>query len=378
MGIHDGADGNAVVDRGHDIGHILGAVHFDEPGLLLQFRVHIGEVGAENAVDQPFGIGFVKGGEAGSEEGVGGGGEEAAGLVLMHIPGDIQHALPRGDDIVGHQHAFPFHALAQVLVGHDGVAAVDHAGIVPPLVEHAQVHAQHRGIVHIPVHGALVRAHHHEAFLVGIDVREFAEHGLQHLVVGHQVVETHEGHRVLHPVVVGVEGDDVVHAHGLQLLQGAGAVQALPRAAAVLPPAVKLGHDDGDGASLAAHGLDDPGQVGKVVVRAHAVFIAEKLIGAAVVVDVGDDVDIHAADAVVKQGFRVAGLEAGALGGEHKGVPRFGAHGGPLHQPMVDLRGQVFGAGQRDEAQLGKMIPRVKQLFSFHILFFPQKRNFQV
>lgn len=33
---------------------------------------------------------------------------------------------------------------------HDGVAAVDDAGIVPPLIEHAQVDPQHRRIIDAP------------------------------------------------------------------------------------------------------------------------------------------------------------------------------------------------------------------------------------
>ena len=120
---------------------------------------------------------------------------------------------------VGDEHVLAFHALAQILMGNDGVAAVHNAAVIAALVEHAQVHAQHTGVVHVAVDGALVGADDHEAVRGGLEVGDVLEHGLHHLVGGHHVVHAHQGHRVGHPGVVGVEGDDVGHAHALQLLQ---------------------------------------------------------------------------------------------------------------------------------------------------------------
>src|SRR5699024_1132064 len=164
--------------------------------------------------------GLVKALQAVGEDGVGGVGENPLGLALLQVVGNVQHGLAGGDDVVGDEHVLAGHVAAQVLVGHNGVAAVHHTGVVPALVVHAQLHHQHSGVVHVPVQGALVGGDDHKVVPVGGDIREGPEHGLQHLVRGHQVVKTHQGHGVLHTGVVGVKGDHVVHAHGLQFLQG--------------------------------------------------------------------------------------------------------------------------------------------------------------
>ena len=44
------------------------------------------------------------------------------------------------------------------------------------------------------------------------------EQGLYKLVGGHEVIEAGQGDDILHPRVVGVEGDDIGNAHTYQLL----------------------------------------------------------------------------------------------------------------------------------------------------------------
>ena len=172
---------------------------------------------------------------AGGEQREGGVGKDLAGAAHLQAVGDVQHALAGGDDVVGDEDILALHALAQIFMGDDGVAAVDDAGVVPPLVEHAQVAAQHAGIVHVAVHGALVGGDDHEMFLVETHVRHMVQQALEHLVGGHDVVEAHGGHSVLDAGVVGVKGDDVLDPHRPQLLQRKGTVQTFAADPAMLP-----------------------------------------------------------------------------------------------------------------------------------------------
>ena len=151
-------------------------------------------------------------------------------------------------------------------MGHDGVAAVDHAAVVAAFIEHAQVAAQHAGIIHVAVHGAFVGGNDHEVILVEADVRHMMQQALEHLVSRHDVVEAHRRHGVHDAGVMGVEGDDVLDADGPQLLQGERAVQALAADAPMLAAAVQAGHDDADAVGAAGDRLDQTHQVLEVVV----------------------------------------------------------------------------------------------------------------
>ena len=86
------------------------------------------------------------------------------------------------------------------------------------LVEHAQVAAQHAGIVHVAVHGALARRNDHEVILVERNVRHMMQQALEHLIGGHDVVAAHGGHGVHNAGVMGVKRDDVLDTDVAQLL----------------------------------------------------------------------------------------------------------------------------------------------------------------
>ena len=237
-------------------------------------------------------------------------------------------------------------------MGNDGVAAVHHAGVVAALVEHTQVAAQHAGEVHITVHSALVRADHGELLLVEGQGGVLLQQALEHLIGGHGVIEAHQGHCVLHAGVVCVKGDDVAHAHGLQLLQGHSAVQALAHHAAVLTAAVQAGHDDGNAVCLTGHSLDQTLQVCKVIVRGHVVLVVEQLVGDAVIARVHHDKDIVAADRLLDQTLGVAALEAGAVAGNNEGVFFNSGSLCPTDKVLVDQAGQLLCTGAGDQPHI--------------------------
>ena len=236
-------------------------------------------------------------------------------------------------------------------MSHDRVAAVDHAGVVTALVEHAQVAAQHAGEVHVAVHGTLVGADHDELLLIKADLGVLLQQALEHLIGGHCIVEAEQRHSVLNAGIVGIKGDDVAHAHGLQLLQGHSAVQTLANHAAMLTAAVQAGHDNGHTVCLTGHCLDQALEVGKVVIRGEVVLITEQVVGNAVIARIDNDKDIVAAHRLPDQALCVTALEAGALAGDDKAILLHACGLCPFHQMLVDQLGQLLctGAGQQTQ-----------------------------
>ena len=51
-------------------------------------------------------------------------------------------------------------------MSHNGVLAVDHDGIISPLVEHTHVHAQNIGEIYSAGHRSFVRTYDHKMIIV--------------------------------------------------------------------------------------------------------------------------------------------------------------------------------------------------------------------
>ena len=103
----------------------------------------------------------------------------------------------------------------------------------------------------------------------------------------------------------------------------------------VLTAFVEHRHDDGDPARLAGDGVDDTLQVGEMIVGTHRIFGAVHFIGNAVIVHIGDDVDVAAPQRFVENGFSFPVSEALALRRDDKGLASAAAP--PLMQVGVDL-----------------------------------------
>ena len=112
---------------------------------------------------------------------------------------------------------------------------------------------------------------------------------------------------------MSIKGDDVLDAHGLQLLQSERAVEALAVVAAVLAAAEEDRHDYAQTVRLAAGRLDETLEILEMIVRAHAVLLAEHVVLAAVVSHVDEKIKIHPTDGILDQALAVAGLKAGAF-----------------------------------------------------------------
>ena len=107
----------------------------------------------------------------------------------------------------------------------DGIASVYDGGIIPPFIKHTHIHAEVVGDVDGTAHSAFVGADHHQMIAVDGKIRFAAQKSFDKLISRLHCFKAVQGNRILHPGVVGVEGDDVFHSHAYQLLQRIGAVQ---------------------------------------------------------------------------------------------------------------------------------------------------------
>ena len=93
VGIQQAAQAAVVVQAGNDVGNILAHVRLDEPRGVLQFVGAVGQVGGDHAADVAFLVGLVEGVQTVGEQGEGGGSENAVGLALLQLVGQIQNAV---------------------------------------------------------------------------------------------------------------------------------------------------------------------------------------------------------------------------------------------------------------------------------------------
>ena len=104
-------------------------------------------------------------------------------------------------------------------MGYDGVASVYNLGIVAALVEHTHIYAQVVCQIYRAVHGAFIRADHHQMLLVDLCGSIVGEQCFYKLIRRQEVVKAVKGDGILHSGVMSIKGNDVFYAHCNQLLQ---------------------------------------------------------------------------------------------------------------------------------------------------------------
>ena len=237
----------------------------------------------------------------------------------------------------------------------DGVASVDDAGVVAALIEHTEVQPQHGSVVNIPAYGAFVRRDAHEAVLVQLDVGETLGERFQHLIGGEIVVEAHHGHGVLHSGIVRVEGDDVAHAHVVELVEHKRAVQRLSARPSVLPALVEHGHDHGDALGFAVRGADDALEIRKMLVGSHRDLLAVEVVGDAVVRHIANDEEVLASERLHHHRLALAVGETGIACVDDESVLLEGAvhihRLIPFDQIFVYEFGEFTRAGSGNESE---------------------------
>ena len=254
--VDDAGYAHIMVDGSDEISGVLRQINIKVPGALQQLRLAVGQVGAQHSLDDAVIVGFVELIQTGSEQREGGAGKDVLGTAHLQLIADVQHGLAGSDNIIGNEDVLTLDILAQVFMGNNGVAAIPNAAVITALVEHTQVAAQHAGIVHVAVHGAFIRGNDQEVLLAEVDIRYMVQQALEHLIGGHNVIEAHQGHSVHYAGVMSIKSNNVLNAHGAQLLQSVSAVQAFAADAAMLAAAIQTGHDHADTVRTAGNSLD--------------------------------------------------------------------------------------------------------------------------
>ena len=134
--------------------------------------------------------------------------------------------------------------------------------------------------------------------MIGIDAQILliAEQVFDELVRRPYRLESVERDRVLHPRIVGIKGDNILNAHLHKFLQSDGAVEGFPAGTLVLPAFIKERHDHVDPSGFSSYRGDDALQILIVVIRGHVIFVSAEGIGQAVVHNINENVEIHAAN----------------------------------------------------------------------------------
>ena len=125
---------------------------------------------------------------------------------------------------------------------------------------------------------------------------------------------------ILHPGIMGIKGDYIIHSHGCKLLQSHGAVQRLSGTSSVLSALIQEWHDDGDPVSLAFDSCYDTLQITEVVIRRHMVLIAAYRIGEAVICNIKHNIYVEPSDGLLYESLCLAGTKPGHITVHYKGL----------------------------------------------------------
>ena len=256
-----------MVQRVDDAGEVFVHVRGFIIGPLYDFRRAVAQIGCDELGKKSFLIRLVECFEAVCEEAVGGTDEQTVGAAFLHLLAHIQHGTAGRDHVVDDHAVLSFHGIAEELMGNDGILSVHNPGVIPALIEHADIRSEYICKIYGPAHRTLVGTDDHEMLPAEIQVRRTFEKGAEELVSGHEIVETAERDGVPHPGIMGVKGNDLRDAVILELAQSERRIQGFPARALVLPALIEERHDDADAVRLSVGCGNDALQVLKMVVR---------------------------------------------------------------------------------------------------------------
>ena len=131
--IADRRYGHIVVDSCDEVSGVLGAVNIKVPVALQQLRLTVGQIGSQDSSQGAILHSFVKFGKAAGKQREGCVADDVLCATLLQLAGNLQHGLTGSNDVIRNENSLAFHALTQILVGDDGVTAIDNAGVVTAL-----------------------------------------------------------------------------------------------------------------------------------------------------------------------------------------------------------------------------------------------------
>ena len=93
------------------------------------------------------------------------------------------------------------------------IAAIYNARKIAPLVEHAEIQAEHSGIIDAAGHAAFIRGNNHQMLTVNFQGVHMVDKSFDHLIRRLDVFKPLERDGVLYARVVCVKGDDIINIH---------------------------------------------------------------------------------------------------------------------------------------------------------------------
>ena len=195
----------------------------------------------------------------------------------------------------------------------NGVSAVNNDLVVSAFVEHTEVNAEKRRIIHGTGHRAFVGSNDHRLFGVKGNVGIFFDKSLQHLVCGTNVIEATVRDRLLYVGVVCVKGNDIGNTHCGKLLQRHCTVERFSCGSAVLSAFIKHGHDQSYTTSLTADRAKHTLDILIMIVGTHGYVHTVHFVSNAVIEDVSINVSIVSSQGFVNDRFTFTGAETGTF-----------------------------------------------------------------
>ena len=184
---------------------------------------------------------------------------------------------------------------------------------------------------------------------------------LKNLIGGHYVIKAHERHRIHKPGIVSIEGDDVLNSHALQFLQSDRAVEAFTDNAAMLPATVQARHNHSHAMRSASHSLDQPLQIGKVIIGRHMIFLTEQIVGQAVIARIHDNENVIPADGLLHQSLRVTTLKPGTGTVNDKRILFNANFLRPCAQMTINQIGQFLRTGAGNQSKMRDLRIRIEK-----------------
>ena len=148
---------------------------------------------------------------------------------------------------------------------------------------------------------------------IQLQILHIFEKALDKLIGGLYGLEAVKRDRILHPGIMSVKGDDIVHSHTHHFLKRQSTVQRFPCGALMLTAFVEIRHDHGDPPCLSSHRSDNSFEILIMIVRRHMVFVPAQGIGQTVICHIHKQVKIGSADGFQDNALGLPGAEAGHL-----------------------------------------------------------------
>ena len=204
---------------------------------------------------------------------------------------NVDNRFARGDHIVDDKDALVFKRSADIFVLNDRVLAVDYASVVASFIAHTHVKTENVGVINRSFHGAGVGADDRPIVFEYV-VAFVLYKAFEHRISRENIFKGGGRNSVADSRIVCVESENAVDAKLLKLFKRHCAVKRFSALSFVLARRIKQRHKNGDPVGFSVDCRKNTLDIAEVIVRAHVVFVAVKIIGAGIIADIAKDIYI--------------------------------------------------------------------------------------